>query len=115
LIVPVVADFAGDKAIRAVARYLKDHDASVTIFYASNVEDYLFKAGSASRFYANVSNLPISKDALFIRSFFTHTDAGLRTLIDPISPCLNAVMRGEILNYADLISRSAEPNPAVTQ
>jgi hypothetical protein len=40
LIVPVVGDFAGPKAIRAVATYLKQHDAFVSAFYLSNVEQY---------------------------------------------------------------------------
>src|SRR5262249_45038117 len=43
LIVPIVGDFAGPKAIRAVASYLKQHDAFVTAFYLSNVEQYLFQ------------------------------------------------------------------------
>jgi len=115
LIVPLVADFAGDKAILAVARYLKNYHASVTTFYASNVEEYLFKSGTAPKFYENVSALPIAEDAMFIRSFYTHTDAGLHTLIDPISKCLNAVTRSEVPSYADLISRSAEPSPAGTR
>ena len=43
LVVPLVGNFAGAKAIRAVAQYLKDHQATVTAFYASNVEQYLFE------------------------------------------------------------------------
>ena len=38
LLVPVVGDFAGDKAIHAVGRYLKQHGAIVGAFYLSNVE-----------------------------------------------------------------------------
>src|SRR5438128_1825970 len=37
LIIPLVGDFAGAKAIRAVAEYLVDHDVKVTAFYLSNV------------------------------------------------------------------------------
>ena len=66
LIVPVVGDFAGDKALRRIEEYLKDRDAPVTAFYASNVERYLFAQpvnrsigldpGEAwKRFYANVA------------------------------------------------------------
>ncbi len=43
LIVPVVGDFAGPKAIRGVGSYLRDHNATVTAFYLSNVEQYLFQ------------------------------------------------------------------------
>ena len=43
LVVPVVGDFAGPKAIRAVAQYLKQRGAIVGAFYTSNVEQYLFQ------------------------------------------------------------------------
>ena len=41
LIVPVVGDFAGPKAIRAVGKYLRTRNAIVSAFYVSNVEQYL--------------------------------------------------------------------------
>src|SRR5262249_45603001 len=60
LVVPVVGDFAGPKAIRAVGAYLKAHDAIVTAFYCSNVEQYLFTGlGVEKSFYRNVATLPI--------------------------------------------------------
>jgi hypothetical protein len=111
LIVPLVGDFAGSKAIRAVGRYVKDHHAAVVTFYASNVEEYLFKGGTWQNFVENVSTLPIDRDSMFIRTFFTHTNAGLRTLLDPIGECLRAVTRGEIRTYTDLVSRSKTPQP----
>src|SRR5215467_1492277 len=69
LIVPVVGDFAGPKAIRAVAEYLQQRHATVTTFYLSNVEQYLFRsAGAVERFYENVQALPIDSTSTFIRS-----------------------------------------------
>jgi len=69
LIVPVVGDFAGPKAIRGVGEYLKKHDAKVVAFYLSNVEQYLFRGfDDASRFYQNVATLPIDTTSTFIRS-----------------------------------------------
>src|SRR4029079_11242182 len=42
---------------------------TVSAFYLSNVEQYLFRqAGSAANFYANVSSLPIDTTSAFIRS-----------------------------------------------
>ena len=41
LIVPLVADFAGPKTLQALAEYLKGYGATVSVFYISNVEDYL--------------------------------------------------------------------------
>jgi len=43
LVVPIVGDFAGDKSRRAVAKYLKDHEATVSVFYVSNVDQYFFQ------------------------------------------------------------------------
>src|SRR5689334_12104661 len=69
LIVPVVGDFAGPKAIRTVGKYLKEHDAVVSAMYCSNVEQYLFRQNDDwSRFYANVATLPLDGNSSFIRS-----------------------------------------------
>jgi len=69
LIVPVVGDFAGPKAIRGVGEYLKQRGASVGAFYLSNVEQYLFRNfGDAERFYRNVETLPVDSTSSFIRS-----------------------------------------------
>src|SRR6185436_19852885 len=42
LLVPVVGNFAGPKALRQVGQYIRDHGSTVTAFYVSNVEQYLF-------------------------------------------------------------------------
>ncbi|HEV8214510.1 MAG TPA: hypothetical protein VGP95_01715 [Gemmatimonadaceae bacterium] len=69
LIVPVVGDFAGPKAIRAVGTWLKERGANVGAFYLSNVEQYLFRSSfDASRFYENVATLPTDTTSMFIRS-----------------------------------------------
>jgi hypothetical protein len=67
LIVPVVGNFAGPKAIRAIGEYLRSHEASVTAFYVSNVEDYLSRAGVWPAFCANVATLPLTQASVFIR------------------------------------------------
>ncbi len=68
LIVPVVGNFGGDKAIRSVGAWLKAHGATVGAFYASNVEQYLFQDGIAGNYYANVAELPIDSTSVIIRS-----------------------------------------------
>jgi hypothetical protein len=70
LIVPVVGDFGGPTAIRAVADFLKARNASVTAFYVSNVEQYLYAGFSPAyrRFYENVSALPLDSTSTFIRA-----------------------------------------------
>ena len=68
LLVPVVGNFAGPKALRAIARYLKDREAMVSAFYLSNVEQYLQREGTRSAFCANVATLPLDASSMFIRS-----------------------------------------------
>jgi hypothetical protein len=68
LVVPVVGDFGGDKAIRAVARYLKSVDAMVSAFYLSNVEQFLLQDGRWDIFCSSVATLPLDETSSFIRS-----------------------------------------------
>jgi hypothetical protein len=68
LFVPVVGNFGGPKAIRAVGQYLKDHGAHVSAFYLSNVEQYLRQDGIWENFCRNVAALPLDQSSTFIRS-----------------------------------------------
>jgi hypothetical protein len=67
LIVPVVGDFAGPKAIRRIGAYLKAHGVPVSAFYLSNVEQYL-QDGKWAAFCRNVATLPLDASSTFIRS-----------------------------------------------
>jgi hypothetical protein len=67
LIVPIVGDFAGPKAVRAVGRYLKDHNAVVSAFYLSNVEMYILPSQQWKSFCMNVATLPVDTSSSFIR------------------------------------------------
>jgi hypothetical protein len=67
LVVPVVGDFAGPKALRAVGAYIRDHGATVTAFYLSNVEQYLRRASTWPAFCSNVATFPLDDASLFIR------------------------------------------------
>jgi hypothetical protein len=68
LIVPVVGDFGGPKAIRAVGAYLKARGGTVSVFYLSNVEQYLLRDGSWSTFCQNVTALPLTSTSTYIYS-----------------------------------------------
>jgi hypothetical protein len=72
LVVPVVGNFAGPKAIRAIGRYARGRGATVAAFYVSNVEDYLGREriprnGEWGDFCANVATLPLDDRSVFIR------------------------------------------------
>lgn len=68
LIVPVTGNFAGPKALRAVADYVRKQNATITTFYTSNAEQYLFQNGIWFDFEANVATFPLDATSVFIRS-----------------------------------------------
>jgi hypothetical protein len=118
LIVPLVGDFAGKKAIRTVAQYLKDHDVMVAAFYTSNVEQYLFQQPDDwTSFYSNVATLPVDSSSTFIRS--SHFSYGIPqtrarrvtrgtflSLLCSITDLINAFNEGRIQNYDQVIQMS---------
>jgi hypothetical protein len=65
LIVPLVGDFTGVKAIRTVSQYVKDHGSTISVFYISNVEDYIQAKWSA--YLSNLAALPADNSTLLIR------------------------------------------------
>ena len=67
MLVPVVGNFSGPKALRAVGAYLKEKGATVSAFYVSNVEMYLRRGGTWPDFCANVATMPLDEDSVFIR------------------------------------------------
>lgn len=68
LIIPVVGNFAGKKALASIADYLKKNGFTVTAYYLSNVEQYLFQQGEFGDFAENVRKLPLTDKSLFIRA-----------------------------------------------
>jgi hypothetical protein len=117
LLVPLVGDFAGPTAIRAVGEYLKQHNATVSAFYTSNVEQYLFlNADSWRRFYTNVSTLPLDSKSVFIRAVirtnsgeYTHVPivrigfSYLEMDLHSIAELVSAFNAEKILSYYDII------------
>ena len=68
LVVPVVGDFGGSKAIRAIGQYLEARGGTIGAFYLSNVEQYLVQDGKWGTFCGNVATLPLDGSSTFIRS-----------------------------------------------
>lgn len=68
LFVPVVGNFGGSKAIRAVGTWLKERKAMVSAFYLSNVEQYLTQDGLWHSFCGNFAQLPTDDTSMFIYS-----------------------------------------------
>ncbi len=116
LIVPVVGDFGGPKAIKSVGKWLKERNAIVTAFYASNVEQYLFGDDKAFTYYDNVAALPTDSTSVFIRSQGAAWGFGraggfggaggmrMANRLCPIQDLLNASKAGHVSNYGDIFA-----------
>jgi hypothetical protein len=68
-IVPVVGDFAGDRAMPGVAAVIREKGLTVNAFYVSNVEQYLFENNVWAKWVKNVAALPTDDKSLFIRAY----------------------------------------------
>ena len=72
LIVPIVGDFAGDKALGSIADFVRDHESVVSIFYTSNVELYLstrYPNSEFLKYFETVFSMPTDGSSFFIRSY----------------------------------------------
>lgn len=109
LIVPLVGDFAGPKAIRSVAAYLREHNAVLSVFYTSNVEQYLFQDDENwKRFYENVETLPLDSSSTFIRYVLNSWgfNRRSRTLFSPMTDVVRAYKLGRVRSYYDVVDMS---------
>ena len=68
-VVPVVGDFAGDRAMPGVAATLREKGLTVSAFYVSNVEQYLIENKVWDRWAKNVAALPVDDKSVFIRAY----------------------------------------------
>lgn len=112
LIIPVVGDFAGKKALAAVGDYVRKLGYTVSAFYTSNVEQYLFQNGVFGGFAENVRKLPINEKSLFIRAFpnrrFSHPAQvpghRITTLLQQMNVFLRDYDEGRYQSYTDMVT-----------
>jgi hypothetical protein len=113
LIIPIVGDFSGKKALAAVGAYLRKHKFTVSAFYVSNVEMVLLDWGSIEQFtdfVNNVKKLPVNERTLLIRSAFSYYGHPARlpgyqfcTFLQRLSVYLQDFNEGRYQSYLDLI------------
>lgn len=70
LVVPVVGNLAGPKALAAIGQEVARRGEKVSAFYISNIENYLLRDGSFQRYIENVKKLPHTDKSVVIRSLF---------------------------------------------
>jgi hypothetical protein len=108
LVIPVVGDFSGPKALAAIGRFLADRNERVSAFYASNVEFYLFRNGAFPRFVANLGQLPRAQNAVIIRSVFNRpTSSGYASisLTQPLGELIDGFAKGRFRDYRELTEK----------
>lgn len=118
LIIPVSGDFAGPKALRGIGAWLTKQNATVSAYYVSNVEQYLFTDGKEAAFYANTATLPLTPTSVFIRPYSLRTGVnggfgggggggvnyGAVRPLCPIAAYLKAFEQGKARSNADAVS-----------
>ena len=114
LIVPVVGNFSGPKAIRAIGAYVKSRGATVTAFYVSTVEPYLRRDGSLPAFCASVATLPMDDASVFIRPGNVANLGATAAAVAPLppgTPRLGTYQIGVIVPLASGCGYSAAAQP----
>jgi hypothetical protein len=111
-LIPVVGDFSGPHAFKAVGAFLTRNGWKVSTFYTSNVEYYLFGQTSWTSYVQNVRALPMLPNAVFIRAYFSsagpvHPQAvpGHRStsLVQDVGTFLADEKSGRLRQYWDIV------------
>lgn len=117
LIVPVVGDLAGPKAMGAIAQYLAARGERVAAFYTSNVEQYLFQGGTFAVFARNLEALPHDETSVIIRSYFPYGRPHPQAvpgyvsvqLLQTVDAFVAVGRAGGLRTYRDLVTRELLP------
>jgi hypothetical protein len=106
LVIPVVGDLSGPSALTAIARLMRERGDTLSAFYVSNVENYLFQNGAFGRFVENVGRLPRSEKSVIIRSVFggyARSGYGSASLLQRANELVDGYAAGKFRSYADLV------------
>ncbi len=122
MFIPVVGDFAGPKAIRKVADYVKQHNSIVSAFYLSNVETYLSSTARGGtpeklqKFYENAASLPVDRSSLFIRFVGAQNSDNLRwwkggwlQVVSPMVDLRERISAGARPTYSEALQAIPDP------
>jgi hypothetical protein len=117
LVVPVVGDVSGPKALRAIGAAMRERGQALSAFYISNVEFYLYRDGSFPAFVENLKSLPRDDRSTMIRSVFPGGFPGRppynvpgyysTSLVQPLGVMLSDLSAGKYRSYADLVYASS--------
>jgi len=106
LIVPVSGDFGGPKALRAIGAYVRAQRGTVSAYYLSNVEQYLFQDGKQREFYDNVATLPTTPESVFIRPYSLRRGTPVPRPLCPIGRFVRSFAEGRVFSNAQALACS---------
>jgi len=109
LVIPVVGDLSGRSALVAIGRMMSERGDRLSAFYASNVEYYLFREGTFSKFVDNLSHLPHTNRSLLIRAIFAGASPqqlapgyASASIVQRVDELLQGYAIGRFKNYREL-------------
>jgi hypothetical protein len=108
LVIPVTGDLSGPSALAAIGRFIASRGERLSAFYVSNVEFYLFSAGTFPRFIANLERLPRTANSVVIRSMFGRFSTPARAAdassqhLQSVAELLRDHAAGRVRSYADI-------------
>jgi hypothetical protein len=109
LVIPVVGDLGGPRALSAVGTFLSARKERVSTFYTSNVEFYLFNDGRFPNFVANLGRIPRAQKSVIIRSVFGRyawPGGGSTSRLQPLTELVEGYGKGRFQYYGELIGSS---------
>jgi len=116
MIVPIVGDLAGSKAMKSIADYVTEIKEHISAFYVSNVEFYLWRQGSSERYAENLKALPIDSHSVIIRSYFNYYAPAhpqalpghfSTQLMERIQDLIKQCETGDCESYNDLVTKNS--------
>jgi hypothetical protein len=108
LIIPVVGNLSGPSALASIGAAVAQRRETLSVFYASNVEFYLFGEGTFREFIINLRRLPHNNQSLIVRSVFGRYAAaagGSSSHTQSVATLIDAVTNGRVRSYGDLVER----------
>jgi hypothetical protein len=115
LVIPVTGDLSGSHALAGIGQEIARRGLRISVFYVSNVEQYLFQGGGFDPFAETVSALPRDEHSVIIRSFFRgrhplnvpgHSSTQLMERIDDFAIAYQA---GAYRTYLDVVLKNVIP------
>jgi hypothetical protein len=106
LIIPVVGNLSGPSALSSIGAAVAERREVLSVFYASNVEFYLFGEGTFREFITNLRRLPYNHQSVIVRSVFGRYAAGRggsSSHTQSVATLLDDVTNGRIRSYGDLV------------